>query len=71
MLHGSPADPEQLKLGIDSSSPGFPDIFVRYKELRHLRGELYSHATEGYLDPYYLDKIDDLMQVNKFMPNIT
>ena len=68
MLHGVKPTADEIKLGADpNGTSGYPDVFIRYKELEARRRELYSHTVNGYLDPYYLEELD---KVSKEISNL-
>ena len=48
-------------------TPGYKEVFLRYKELSFKRGEIYSHMTNGYLDDAYVEELD---KINKEVSNL-
>ena len=68
MLFGKKYTQEELQLDPSLSDiPAYDDVFLKYKELSHKRGEIYSHMTNGYLDQVYLDELEKL---NKEINNL-
>ena len=68
MLHGVKPTADEIRLGADpNGTSGYPDVFIKYKELEARRRELYSHTVNGYLDPYYLEELD---KVSKEISNL-
>lgn len=68
MLHGVKPTKEEIALGADpAGTSGYPDVYIRYKELEARRRDLYSHTVNGYLDPYYIAELD---KVSKEISNL-